>query len=87
MTREGRQNPMDFQELLTEARRLSNDERAALVQEPVQGAAADLDHEKALPLTAGAVEAVEEDERGTTISWSEAYRRVHLAAERRGSWS
>ena len=77
---------MDSKQLLVEALRLTDEERAALASELLDSLDSDVDSDAEAAWAAeirGRVNALEAG-RATTVPWSEARRRIH-AADGRGS--
>jgi putative addiction module component (TIGR02574 family) len=73
---------MDARQLLTEALRLSEEERAGLAGELIQSLKADVDAQAAWSVEVRArLERVDAG-TATTIPWPEARRRIHAAAGR-----
>jgi len=75
---------MDPKTLLTEALRLSAEERAALAGELIQSLDAEVDPDAEAAWSAEIRSRLERVDAGaaTTIPWSEARRRIHAAAGR-----
>jgi len=75
---------MDAAQLLTEALRLSDEERAALAGELIQSLEKEVDTDAEAAWAAEIRARLERVDAGTvkTISWSEARRRIHAAAGR-----
>jgi putative addiction module component (TIGR02574 family) len=75
---------MDAKALLTEALRLSPEERAALAGELIQSLDTEVDVDAEAAWAAEIQARVERLDAGnaTTIPWSEARRRIHAAAGR-----
>ena len=75
---------MDSKQLLTEALRLSAEERAALAGELIQSLEPDVDPDAEAAWSTEIRSRLERVEAGqaTTIPWSEARRRIHAAAGR-----
>jgi putative addiction module component (TIGR02574 family) len=75
---------MDAKQLLVEALRLSDEERAALAGELIQSLETEVDADAEAAWSAEIRERLDRLEAGTTttIPWSEARRRIHAAAGR-----
>jgi putative addiction module component (TIGR02574 family) len=75
---------MDARQLLTEALRLSDEERAALAGELIQSLEKEVDSDAEAAWAAEIRARLEQVDAGTakTIPWSEARRRIHAAAGR-----
>lgn len=75
---------MDPKQLLTEALRLPEEERAALAGELIQSLETEVDADAEAAWAAEIRSRLERVEAGTvkTIPWSEARRRIHAAAGR-----
>jgi putative addiction module component (TIGR02574 family) len=75
---------MDSRQLLAEALRLSDEERAALAGELIQSLEREVDSEAEAAWSAEIRSRLERVEAGTatTVSWAEARRRIHAAAQR-----
>ena len=75
---------MDSKQLLAEALRLSEEERAALAGELIQSLETEVDTDAEAAWSAEIRTRVAKVEAGTakTIPWSEARRRIHAAAGR-----
>jgi putative addiction module component (TIGR02574 family) len=75
---------MDAKQLLVEALRLSDEERAALAGELIQSLEGDVDADAEAAWSAEIRTRLDRVDAGTatTISWSEARRRIHAAARR-----
>jgi putative addiction module component (TIGR02574 family) len=75
---------MDAKQLLAEALRLSDEERAALAGELIQSLEAEVDPDADAAWSAEIRARLDRIDAGTarTISWSEARRRIHAAAGR-----
>ena len=75
---------MDAKQLLAEALRLSDEERAALAGELIQSLDRDVDPDAEAAWSEEIRARLERLDAGTgtTISWSEARRRIHAAAGR-----
>ena len=75
---------MDARQLLAEALRLSDEERAALAGELIQSLEKEVDTDAEAAWSAEIRARLERVDAGTarTVSWSEARRRIHAAAER-----
>jgi putative addiction module component (TIGR02574 family) len=75
---------MDAAQLLTEALRLSDEERAALAGELIQSLEKEVDTDAEAAWAAEIRARLERVDAGTskTIPWSEARRRIHAAAGR-----
>ena len=75
---------MDARQLLAEALRLSDEERAALAGELIQSLETDVDPDAEAAWSAEIRARLErvDSGRATTIPWSEARRRIHAAAGR-----
>jgi len=75
---------MDAKQLLVEALRLSDEERAALAGELIQSLEAEVDADAEAAWSAEIRARLDRVDAGTvtTISWSEARRRIHAAARR-----
>jgi putative addiction module component (TIGR02574 family) len=75
---------MDSRQLLAEALRLSDEERAALAGELIQSLEHDVDAEAEAAWSTEIRSRLDRVEGGTatTVSWSEARRRIHAAAQR-----
>jgi putative addiction module component (TIGR02574 family) len=75
---------MDARQLLTEALRLSDEERAALAGELIQSLEQEVDSDAEAAWAAEIRARLERVDAGTakTIPWSEARRRIHAAAGR-----
>ena len=75
---------MDTRQLLVEALRLSDDERAALAGELIQSLETEVDADAEAAWSAEIRARLERVDAGKvkTISWSEARRRIHAAAGR-----
>jgi putative addiction module component (TIGR02574 family) len=75
---------MDARELLAEALRLSEEERAALAGELIQSLEREVDADAEAEWTAEIRKRLARVDAGTatTVSWSEARRRIHAAATR-----
>jgi putative addiction module component (TIGR02574 family) len=73
---------MDARQLLTEALRLSDEERAALAGELIQSLEKEVDSDAEAAWAAEIRARLERVDAGTakTIPWSEARRRIHAAA-------
>ena len=73
---------MDAKQLLAEALRLSDEERAALAGELIQSLDTDVDPDAEAVWSAEIRARLDRVEAGTatTIPWSEARRRIHAAA-------
>jgi putative addiction module component (TIGR02574 family) len=76
---------MDAQQLLVEALRLSDEERAALAGELIQSLDREVDSDAEATWSAEIRSRLERADAGTarTIPWSEARRRIHAAAVRK----
>jgi putative addiction module component (TIGR02574 family) len=79
---------MISRQLMNDALRLPPTDRAALVGALMQSLEAERDPDAESPWLANARSRLEtlREGQGTTISWSEAYRRIHQAVARRGTW-
>lgn len=75
---------MDARQLLTEALRLSDEERAALAGELIQSLEREVDSDAEAAWSAEIRARLERVDKGTarTIPWAEAHRRIHAAAGR-----
>ena len=75
---------MDSRQLLVEALRLSDEERAALAGELIQSLEGEVDADADATWSAEIRTGLDRVDAGTatTISWSEARRRIHTAAGR-----
>ncbi len=75
---------MDPRELLVEALRLSDDQRAALAGELIQSLETDVDPDAEAEWSAEIRRRIAQVDAGTalTVPWSEARRRIHAAAGR-----
>jgi putative addiction module component (TIGR02574 family) len=75
---------MDARQLLTEALRLSGEERAALAGELIHSLETEVDADAEAAWSAEIRARLERVDPGTatTIPWSEAHRRIHVAAGR-----
>jgi putative addiction module component (TIGR02574 family) len=75
---------MDAKQLLVEALRLSDEERAALAGELIHSLETEVDADAEAAWAAEIRARVDRIDAGTgtTISWSEARRRIHAAASR-----
>ena len=75
---------MDSKQLLVEALRLSDEERAALAGELIQSLEGEVDADAEAAWSAGIRARLDRVDAGaaTTIPWSEARRRIHAAARR-----
>ena len=75
---------MDGRQLLAEALRLSDEERAALAGELIQSLDSDVDADAEAAWSAEIRARLERFDAGTatTIPWAEARRRIHAAAGR-----
>ena len=75
---------MDARQILSEALRLSDEERAALAGELIQSLETEIDADAEAVWTAEIRSRLERVDAGkaTTIPWSEARRRIHAAAGR-----
>jgi putative addiction module component (TIGR02574 family) len=75
---------MDAEQLLVEALRLSDEERAALAGELIQSLDKEVDSDAEAAWSAEIRARLERVDAGTarTIPWSEARRRIHAAAGR-----
>ena len=75
---------MDAKQLLAEALRLSDEERAALAGELIQSLDSDVDAEAEAAWSEEIRARLDRLDAGTakTIPWSEARRRIHAAARR-----
>jgi putative addiction module component (TIGR02574 family) len=75
---------MDARQLLVEALRLSDEERAALAGELIQSLDREIDEGAEAAWSAEIRARLDRVDSGTarTVSWSEARRRIHLAAGR-----
>ena len=75
---------MDARQLLAEALRLSDEERAALAGELIQSLETDIDADAEAAWSEEIRARLERVDEGTakTIPWSEARRRIHAAAGR-----
>ena len=75
---------MDARQILSEALRLSVDERAALASELIQSLESEIDADAEAAWSAEIRSRLERVDAGkaTTIPWSEARRRIHAAAGR-----
>jgi putative addiction module component (TIGR02574 family) len=75
---------MDAKQLLVEALRLSDEERAALAGELIQSLEGEVDADAEAAWSAEIRARLDRIEAGTatTIPWSEARRRIHAAARR-----
>ena len=75
---------MDARQLLSEALRLSDEERAALAGELIQSLEGEIDADAEAAWSAEIRSRLERLDAGkaTTIPWSEARRRIHAAAGR-----
>ena len=75
---------MDARQLLSEALRLSDEERAALAGELIQSLESEIDADAEAAWSAEIRSRLERVDAGnaTTIPWSEARRRIHAAAGR-----
>ena len=75
---------MDARQLLAEALRLSDEERAALAGELIQSLESDVDADAEAAWSAEIRARLERVDAGTatTIPWPEARRRIHAAAGR-----
>jgi putative addiction module component (TIGR02574 family) len=75
---------MDSRQLLVEALRLSDEERAALAGELIQSLETEVDADAEAAWSAEIRARLERADAGRTktISWSEARRRIHAAAGR-----
>lgn len=74
---------MDSRHLLAEALRLSDEERAALAGELIQSLEREIDPEAEAVWSAEIRSRLDHVDAGTatTVSWSEARRRIHAAAQ------
>jgi putative addiction module component (TIGR02574 family) len=75
---------MDAKQLLSEALRLSDEERAALAGELIQSLDTEVDADAEASWSAEIRSRLERLDAGTavTVPWSEARRRIHAAAGR-----
>jgi hypothetical protein len=75
---------MDAKQLLVEALRLSDEERAARAGELIESREGDVDADAEAAWSAEIRTRLDRVDAGTatTISWSEARRRIHAAARR-----
>lgn len=75
---------MDSRQLLAEALRLSDEERAALAGELIQSLEREVDSEAEAAWSAEIRSRLDRVDAGTatTVSWAEARRRIHAAAQR-----
>jgi putative addiction module component (TIGR02574 family) len=75
---------MDAKQLLAEALRLSDEERAALAGELIQSLDGDVDAEAEAAWSSEIRARLDHLDAGTarTVPWSEARRRIHAAADR-----
>ena len=75
---------MDSRNLLAEALRLSDEERAALAGELIQSLEREVDADAEAAWSAEIRSRLDRVDAGTakTVSWSEARRRIHAAAQR-----
>ena len=75
---------MDSRQLLAEALRLSDEERAALAGELIQSLEHEVDAEAEIAWSAEIRSRLDKVDAGTatTVSWAEARRRIHAAAQR-----
>jgi putative addiction module component (TIGR02574 family) len=75
---------MDAKQLLVEALRLSDEERAALAGELIQSLEGEVDADAEAAWSAAIRARLDRADGGTatTIPWSEARRRIHAAARR-----
>ena len=75
---------MDAKQLLVEALRLSDEERAALAGELIQSLDREVDPDAEAVWSAEIRARLEQVDAGAanTVSWSEARRRIHAAARR-----
>ena len=75
---------MDPRELLVEALRLSDDQRAALAGELIQSLETEVDPDAEAEWSAEIRRRIAQVDAGTalTVPWSEARRRIHAAAGR-----
>ena len=75
---------MDARQLLAEALRLSDEERAALAGELIQSLETDVDADAEAAWSAEIRARLERIDAGaaSTVPWSEARRRIHAAAGR-----
>ena len=75
---------MDTKHLLAEALLLSDEERAALAGELIQSLEREVDADAEAAWSAEIRSRLDRIDAGTatTVSWSEARRRIHAAAER-----
>jgi putative addiction module component (TIGR02574 family) len=75
---------MDPKQLLSEALRLSPDERAALAGELIQSLETEIDPDAEAAWSAEIRARLDRVDAGraTTVSWAEARRRIHAAAGR-----
>jgi putative addiction module component (TIGR02574 family) len=75
---------MDAKQLLVEALRLSDEERAALAGELIQSLESEVDADAEAAWSAEIRARLDRVDAGTatTVSWSEARRRIHSAARR-----
>ena len=75
---------MDSRQLLAEALRLSNEERAALAGELIQSLETEIDPDAEALWSTEIRARLDRVDAGTakTISWAEARRRIHAAAGR-----
>ena len=75
---------MDSKQLFAEALRLSDEERAALAGELIQSLEHDVDTEAEAAWSAEIRARLDRVDAGavSTVSWSEARRRIHAAAQR-----
>lgn len=75
---------MDSRQLLAEALRLSDEERAALAGELIQSLEREVDPDAEARWSAEIRSRLDRVEAGTAtaVPWSEARRRIHAAAER-----
>ena len=75
---------MDTKHLLAEALLLSDEERAALAGELIQSLQREVDADAEAAWSAEIRSRLDRIDAGTTttVSWSEARRRIHAAAER-----
>ena len=78
---------MDSRQLLTEALRLSTEERAALAGELIQSLETEVDADAEAAWSAEIRARLDRVDAGaaTTVSWAEARRRIHRAAGRGAS--
>lgn len=75
---------MDSQQLLVEALRLSDEERAALAGELIQSLDREVDPDAEAAWSAEIRSRLERVDAGTAtiVTWAEARRRIHAAAQR-----